>query len=115
LKIAAYLLAAVVGALGVLFLVAAGQSNTAARLAIGVVCLLAAGALAALARLKPTHETHVHRMQIDLPGDVSLQQIDCRQCGGALSRKSLEVKAGAVFVHCEFCGAEYQLEEAPKW
>jgi phosphoribosylformylglycinamidine synthase len=25
------------------------------------------------------------------------------------------VRAGAIFITCEFCGADYQLEEQPKW
>jgi hypothetical protein len=115
LKVAAYILAGLIGLLGLLFLIAAGENNRAIRLTIGLVCLVAAAALVALARLKPIQQTHVHHMKLDLTGDVSLQQIDCRQCGAALSNKSLDVKAGAVFVHCEFCGAQYQLEEAPKW
>ena len=82
---------------------------------IGVVCLGAAFMLVVLMRLKPIHETHVHEMKVDLSGDVSLENLTCKQCGGNLSEKSVSVRAGAVFVQCEFCGAEYQLEEAPKW
>jgi uncharacterized Zn-finger protein len=32
-----------------------------------------------------------------------------------LSKENLEVKAGAIFVECPYCGASYQIEEAPKW
>jgi transcription elongation factor Elf1 len=46
---------------------------------------------------------------------VKLQDLTCRSCGATLSQKSLQVQAGAVFVHCEYCGAAYQLEEQPKW
>jgi len=114
-KIVVYLTAAGLALLGLLFVVAAGQGNAVVRVVIGVVCLGAAAALVALLRLKPTHETHVHQTQLDLSGDVSLQQITCNQCGATLSEKSITVTAGAVFVKCEFCAAEYQLEEAPKW
>jgi hypothetical protein len=114
-KIAAYLLATLMGLLGMLFLVAAGQGNSVARIVIAVVCLIAAAAIVALVQLKPIQQTHVHHTKLDLTGDVSLEQITCRQCGATLSDKSVRVAAGAVFVHCEYCGSEYQLEEAPKW
>ncbi len=115
MKIVVYLLAAGLACLGLLFVVAAGQGNALVRIAIGIICLGAAVALAALVRLKPTHQTHVHHTRLDLSGDVSLQDLTCKQCGGSLGEKSISVKAGAVFVTCEFCSAEYQLEEAPKW
>ena len=115
MKIVVYLLAVGLAILGLLFVVAAGQGNVVVRVIIGVVCLGAAAALIALSRLTPTQTTHVHHTKLDLSGDVSLQEITCKQCGAALSEKSVSVKAGAVFVKCEFCSAEYQLEEAPKW
>lgn len=113
MKIAAYFLSAALGLLGLLFVVAAGQGNAIVRVVIGVVCLGAAAAIVALVRLRP--QQHIHEMKIDLSGDVSLQDLTCRHCGGSLGEKSLHVEAGAVFVHCEYCGAQYQLEEAPKW
>jgi hypothetical protein len=112
-KIAAYSLAGLLGILGLVFLVAAGQGNAVVRIVIGLVCLAAAATLAALPRLRPQH--HVHEMTVQMPGDTALEQVQCRQCGATLSSESVRVAAGAVFVHCEYCGAEYQLEEAPKW
>ena len=53
--------------------------------------------------------------KIDLSGDVKLQDLTCRACGGTLGKESVIVKAGAVFVNCQYCGATYQIEEAPKW
>ncbi len=113
MKVFIYALAAGLALLGLIFVMAASQGNALVRVIIGLVCIGAAGALVALSRLKPTHHTHVHQM--DLSGDVSLQEIHCKQCGATLSQKSITVKAGTVFVKCEFCSAEYQLEEAPKW
>jgi hypothetical protein len=114
-KILSYLIALVLGLLGLLFVVAAGAGNAAVRIVIGVICLVAAGLLIGLSRLQPVHTTHVHRSQVDLSGDVSLENLTCRKCGAPLSPESVRLAAGAVFVKCEFCGAEYQLEEAPKW
>jgi len=108
-------LAAALGLLGVVFLLAAGQGNAVVRAAIGGVCLVAAAALLALARLKPIQQTHVHEMKLDLPGAVKLEQSTCQQCGAVLTAQSTRVAAGAIYVHCEYCGAEYQLEEEPRW
>ena len=108
-----YSLAAVLGFLGLTFLIAAGQGNTLARVIIGIVLLASAGGLIAAARLQPQQITF--HQQIDLSGDVSAQELKCKNCGGTLGEKSISVRAGAVFVKCEYCGAAYQLEEAPKW
>ena len=59
--------------------------------------------------------THIHEMKLDLTGDVSLEQLTCRQCGANLNDDSVTLAAGALVVHCEYCGAQYQMEEAPKW
>jgi hypothetical protein len=114
-KFFVYVLAVVLALLGILFLIAAGQGNAVVRMAIGVVLLAAVGGLVALVQLKPLQTTHVHQMKLDLPGDTSVEQMTCQQCGAQLSSESVSVAAGAVLVHCEYCGAQYQLEEAPKW
>jgi len=113
LKLIAYPLAAVLGLLGLLFIV--GSQGLWMRVVVGVVLLAAAGGLVWLALQRPKQATTTVVQKIDLSGDVHLQDLTCRSCGGSLSQKSVSVKAGAVFVHCEYCGAEYQLEEEPKW
>ena len=117
MKIVAYILAIVVGAVGLIFLVAAptDPGKTWPRLGIGGVCFVAALVIVALMRMRPQHVTHVQKMKVDLTGDVSLEKIMCQQCGGEFSSDSVNVVAGAVFVKCEYCGAQYQLEEEPKW
>lgn len=57
----------------------------------------------------------VLRRELELTGDVRLQDMKCTQCGGSLSAESISLKAGTVFVACPYCHAEYQIEEAPKW
>ena len=114
-RVLVYGLAVLLGLLGLVFVVAAGQGNALVRIVVGLVCLVAAGVIVALARLRPVRHTHVHDMQLHLSGDVSLEQMTCRECGAPLSDRSTSVKAGAVFVQCEYCGAQHQLEEAPKW
>jgi hypothetical protein len=113
MKVLGYVLAVPLGLLGLLFVVAAGQGNAVVRIAIGFILIVAAVALVVIARLKPT--THVHQMKLDLPGDVALEQLTCRQCGASLNKDSVTLAAGALVVHCDYCGGQYQMEEAPKW
>ena len=110
-----YLLSAALGGLGLLFLLAAGQANTVTRVVIGVVCLLAAVSLVALSRLRPVHVRHERHQTLHLTGDVALESFRCKQCSAELNAQATHVRDGAVFVRCEYCGSEYQLEEAPKW
>lgn len=100
-----------VGLLGILFVI--GYQHQVGRLVIGVVLIGAAILLWATTRMKPKQTTLIQK--IDLTGDVSAQELKCKSCGSTLTNKSVEVRAGAIFIRCEFCGTEYQLEEAPKW
>jgi DNA-directed RNA polymerase subunit RPC12/RpoP len=53
--------------------------------------------------------------QIDLSGDVNLESLKCRSCGGSLSAENVKMIAGAPVVSCPYCGSTYQLTEEPKW
>jgi uncharacterized protein with PIN domain len=53
--------------------------------------------------------------KIDLSGDMNLESLRCRNCGGALSSKDISMVEGAPFVKCPYCGTTYQLTEEPKW
>jgi hypothetical protein len=113
MKLLAYPLGAVLGLLGLMFVV--GAQGQPLRIVVGLILMAAAVALVWMSYLspRPTNTTLVQK--IDLSGDVKLQDLTCRACGATLSQKSVKVEAGAVFVHCEYCGAAYQLEEQPKW
>ena len=111
MKILFYFLSAALALLGLIFIV--GAQGQVARMIIGIILFLAAGGMIYLARVKTEHTTVVH--QIDLSGNVNLEDMKCKKCGGSLSKKSIELKAGAVFINCEYCGAVYQLEEDPSW
>lgn len=107
----AYLLAGLLGLLGLVFVV--GSQGLPARLVVGVILLAAAAALAAMPRLRP-QQVQI-KQTLDLTGDVSLQDMPCRNCGAAIGRNDVEVKAGAVFVNCGHCSTSYQLEEQAKY
>jgi len=111
MKLVAYPLAAVLGTLGLLFIV--GAQGQPLRVVVGVVLLAAAGALIWLALQQKSETTIVQK--IDLSGDVKLEQLTCKSCGGTLGKESVSVRAGGVFVNCQYCGATYQIEEEPKW
>ncbi|MBN1393459.1 MAG: hypothetical protein JW959_00310 [Pirellulales bacterium] len=113
MKLVAYPLAALLGLLGLFFVV--GSQGMILRIVVGAILLAAAGFLIWLALHKPPESKTTVVQKIDLSGDVSLQDLKCRSCGGTLGKESIAVRAGAVFVNCQYCGATYQIEEAPKW
>ena len=86
-SIVTYVLAAALGFFGVVFVV-------------GLVLLVAAGALIYLMRVRPQpSQTNVTVTQkIDLSGSVTAKNLTCKNCGGKLTEKSISVKAGAVEV-----------------
>ena len=108
-----YLIAALLGFFGVMFVVGAqGQWIT---IIVGIILMVGAGGLIYLTQVRPQKTETTMIQKIDLSGDVNLEQMKCRNCGGTLDRDALEVKAGAIFVNCPYCGTTYQIEEAPKW
>lgn len=113
MKIAVYLIAAVLFFFGFMFVV--GAQGQIARFIVGIVLFAAGGVLIYLSKMQPQHTQVTHVQKIDLTGDVQLEQMKCTSCGGALDKRNLEVKAGAIFVDCPYCGSSYQIEEAPKW
>ena len=97
--------------LGCLFVI--GYQGQIGRLIIGLILIGAGVVLFATTKLRAKETTVVQK--IDLTGDISTQELKCKNCGSTLSNKSVSVRAGAIFISCEFCGTQYQLEEAPKW
>ena len=53
--------------------------------------------------------------QVDLSGDVNLETIKCKSCGGSLTTDNIKMVAGAPVVTCPYCNTTYQLTEEPKW
>jgi hypothetical protein len=103
--------AAILSLLGCIFIV--GYQGQIGRLIIGLILVGAGVVLFLVQRMRPKQTTVVQK--IDVSGDVSAQELKCKNCGSTLTNKSVTVRAGAIFISCEFCGTQYQLEEAPKW
>jgi hypothetical protein len=112
-RIVLYLVAALVGVIGFIFL--AGSQGYIPRLIVGIVLIAAGIVIVYLARAQPRHIETTNVQKIDLSGDVNLEEIRCRSCNAPLSKDEIEVRAGAIFVQCDHCGATYQIEEEPKW
>jgi hypothetical protein len=97
--------------LGLIFLI--GFQGQIGRLIIGILLIAGGVLLFAASKLRPRQTTLVQK--VELTGDISAQELKCKNCGSTLSNKSVTLRTGAIFISCEFCGTQYQLEEAPKW
>lgn len=113
MELITYIIAAVLAFFGIMFVV--GMEGQIIRLVIGLILMASAGVMVYLTKMRPRRQETTIVQKIDLSGDVSLEQMRCRSCSGALSKDSIEVRAGAIFVNCPYCGTSYQIEEAPKW
>ncbi|MBN1920658.1 MAG: hypothetical protein JW892_05395 [Anaerolineae bacterium] len=113
MELVTYIIAAVLAFFGLMFVV--GMEGEILRLVIGLVLMAGAGVMIYLTKMRPRKQETTIVQKIDLSGDVTLEQMRCRSCNGALSKDNIEVRAGAIFVNCPYCGTSYQIEEAPKW
>jgi uncharacterized membrane protein YfcA len=111
MSIVVNIFAVILALLGALFII--GFQGQTARLIIGLILIGAGIVMFAMTRMRPKQTTLVQK--IDLTGDIAAQELKCKNCGSTLTNKSVTVRAGAIFISCEFCGTQYQLEEAPKW
>lgn len=117
MKLVGNIVAAILIFFGVLFLWAAFSpqvENQIGTLVTGVISVGFGLVIAWYVNRKPPEEQKV-TYNVELSGDVNLENFQCKQCGGALSNKNVSLVAGAATVTCPYCGAIYQLEEKPKW
>jgi hypothetical protein len=117
MKTIAYIVAGILILFGVLFLLGSGgASGQLSWIPIGIILIGVAFGLIWFASRKPKPETPVNvTYQVDLSGDVNLETMKCRSCGGTLTSENVKMVAGAPVVTCPFCGTTYQLTEEPKW
>lgn len=113
MKFILYSLAAMLGLLGLIFIL--GWQGSIGRIVVGLILFAAAGALVYVSRVQPEPSQTTIVQKIDLSGEMNLQEIRCRSCDAPLSKESIKIEGGAIFVNCEYCGATYQMEEEPKW
>lgn len=119
-KIIGYIVAAILLFFGVLWLLSAFSAETPSpggRLLVGgILVLLGLGIIVAVRLREPKPEQKVTiRQEIDLSGDVNVEELKCSNCGSQLGKEDITVVEGAVMVSCSYCGANYQIVEEPKW
>ena len=67
------------------------------------------------ARRKAVSPTTNVTLNVDLPGNVAMDAIKCKSCGGVLSAENITMVQGAPMVTCPYCHTVYQMTEDPKW
>lgn len=123
LKVIALIIAAGLIMFGVLFILAAfspdAQGTPGGLIGTGIV-LAGIGfvfifiALKFLTPKAPEAPQQVN-VKIDLPGNVNMETMKCKSCGGTLAPENIALMNGAPVVTCPFCKTTYQLTEEPKW
>ena len=112
----AYIAAGILIFFGVLFVWAAfSEQGSTGWILVGVITIGAGLGLIWFARRKALKQTIEVVQKIDLSGDIDLETLKCRNCGGTLSSQHVKMVAGAPVVDCPYCGSSYQLTEEPKW
>lgn len=115
-RILAYIGAAILIFFGVLFIWSAfGRTGHPANILIGLITLGVGFLLIWFAGRQAKREETELIQRIELSGDIDLESLTCRNCGGALTADNIKMVAGAPVVNCPYCGTSYQLTEEPKW
>ena len=87
-----------------------------AGMLIGTIALIGGIALIILAVRKTKQDTAQNvTYKVDLPANTKVEQMTCKNCGGALKPENIKMVMGAPMVECPICGTSYQLTEEPKW
>jgi hypothetical protein len=118
-KIILYIIAATLIFFGVLFIWSAfGTQKQPGNILIGLITVgIAFGLIFFASRMaKPGQAAGDNvTLKIDLPGNVNMDTLKCKSCGGVLSPEDVKMVAGAPVVVCPYCHTTYQLTEEPKW
>ncbi len=117
-KIIAYIFAAILIFFGVLFIWGSfsAQGGGGGWIVIGIISVaIGFGLIWFAGRRPPAGDSTNVTLNIDLPGNVQMDSLKCKSCGGALTSKDIKMVAGAPVVTCPFCDSTYQLTEEPKW
>lgn len=120
MKIIGYIVAIILIFFGVLFIWGAFSpaGQTGWLIIGGISALIGLGLIWFVSRPGPAKPGDVHQhttLKVDLPSDVDVERFKCQDCGAQLSMDTVKMVAGAPMVDCPYCGAAYQLSEAPKW
>jgi len=50
----------------------------------------------------------------DRVAKVSLEKLECQECGAELDKDNITVEKGVTFISCSYCGSTYQWVEEPE-
>ena len=118
-KLIAYITAAILIFFGVLFVWGAfSPDGSPGWIPVGLVSVgIGFGLIWFAGRSKPAQSNagNSTTLKIDLPGNVNLDTLKCKSCGGAITVDNIKMVAGAPVVSCPYCKSTYQLTEEPKW
>ncbi len=115
-RIIAYIAAAILIFFGVLFVWGAfSPQGSPGWIIVGVISIGAGLVLIWLAGQRAKREAAELVQKIELSGEIDLETLTCRNCGGSLSPDNVKMVAGAPVVSCPYCNTSYQLTEEPKW
>jgi Na+/melibiose symporter-like transporter len=116
-KIIAYIAAAILIFFGVVFIWGAfGSTPHPGWIVVGVISVIIGFGLIwfAARKLAGPPVTNV-TLNLDLPGNVQMDKLTCKSCGGTLSSNDIKIVNGAPMVNCPYCHTAYQITEEPKW
>ena len=117
MKTVGYIVAAILIFFGVIFILGAfGATGQASMILVGIVIAGIGLAIIFFLQRKAKMEAPVNvTLKVDLPGDVKMESMKCKSCGGVLSAENIKMVNGAPVVTCPYCSTVYQLTEEPKW
>ena len=118
MKIIATIASGILILFGVLFILSAfSPQGQVGNLFVGLVLVLIAFAIIFFITRKKKVESNTTNvtLNIDLPGNMTLESMKCEYCGGALTKDSISMVNGAPMVSCPYCNTTYQITEEPKW
>ena len=119
-KLIAYIFAAILIFFGILFIWATfSPEGQIGWLVIGIISVVIGFGVIWFANRRVAAQGGVGgdpvSLNIDLPGDVNLDEMKCQSCGGSLTMDNIKMVSGAPVVSCPYCNTTYQLTEEPKW
>jgi hypothetical protein len=117
MKTAGYIVAAILIFFGVLFIWGAfGATGQPSMIVVGIITVAIGLAIIFFLQRKAKMEAPVNvTLKVDLPGDVNMETMKCKSCGGVLVAENVKLVNGAPMVTCPYCSTVYQLTEEPKW
>ena len=116
-RVIAYIAAAILILFGVLMMIGATdpQQGSLGWIPVGIILICVGFGLIWFAGKRAKSEATELIQKIELSGEVDLETLTCRNCGGALSSDNVKLVAGAPVVSCPYCNTSYHLAEEPKW